>query len=291
MKRRSADVRVHNPIIGELVLPELDFLISLLSRINSADAQLVIEHARKIYTAYQLLRRRPDDHGFKIKGKKRRRAERVPATRGVKDDLRRLLKAARGGSAGEWRTAWLGVSGEARLLVSPLRKPGAAKGEPPPVEGRNERAVIGGRSGTLVFRRSPLTTRNMKVVRAASFSSVIPSAKDSIPRIEAALAKGTFSSKRQADKLTYVFVLRVRDAYFALAGRKGITFRDMIDGATLDPKGGFADGGLIALANDIDREFGIKVLTLARLRRKEAEMGLSVEELKKLRQPWGKRTS
>ena len=131
----------------------------------------------------------------------------------------------------------------------------------------------------------------MKLVRASSFSSVIPSAKDSIPRIEDALARGTFSGKRQADKLTYVFVLRVRDAYFALTGRKGITFRDMIDHTTLDPKGGLAAGGLIALAKDIDREFGTKLLTLARLRRKEAEMGLSVEELKKLRQPWGKRTS
>ena len=102
MKRRSADVRVHNPVIGELVLPELNFLINLLSQINSADAQLVIEHARKIYTAHQLLRGRPDDHGFKIEGKIRRRAEPVPATRGLKDDLQRLLKAARGGSAKEW---------------------------------------------------------------------------------------------------------------------------------------------------------------------------------------------
>ena len=143
--KRSVDVRVHNPIMGELVLPELDFLINRLMQINSTDALLVIEHARKIYTAYQLFRGRPDDHGFKIKGKKRRRAETVPATRGLKDDLQRLSKAARGGSAKEWQTAWLGVSGEARALVSPLKAPGAAKGKPPPVAGRNEQAVISGR--------------------------------------------------------------------------------------------------------------------------------------------------
>jgi hypothetical protein len=93
MKRSSGDLRVYNPIIGELVLPELNFLINRLRQINSADASLLIEHARKIYTAYQLLRGRPDDHGFKIKGQKRRRAEPVPTTRGLKDDLQRLLKA------------------------------------------------------------------------------------------------------------------------------------------------------------------------------------------------------
>lgn len=43
--------------------------------------------------------------------------------------------------------------GEARALMSPLRAPGAAKGEPPPVEGRNARAVIGGRSGIKTVSR------------------------------------------------------------------------------------------------------------------------------------------
>jgi hypothetical protein len=131
----------------------------------------------------------------------------------------------------------------------------------------------------------------MKLVKAASFSSVIPSAKDSIPRIEAALAKGTFSSKRQTDRLTYIFVLRVRDANFALTGRKGISFRDMIDDSTLDPKGDLTVDGVIALAEDINRQFGTKVLTISRLRKKETEMGLSAEELEKLRKPWGKQTS
>jgi hypothetical protein len=285
MKRRSAAAWVENEIIGELVPPELDYLINRLKLINpAADTRLVIEHARKIHTAYQLSRGRPDDHGFKIKGKDRRRAERVPATRGLKADLQRLSKAARGGSAKEWQTAWLGVSGEARALVSPLRAPGTAKGKPPPVEGRNERAVIRGRSGTLLFRRSPLNTRNMKLVRSGSFSSVIPNPKDSIPRIEAALAQGEFSSKRQTDKLTYIFVLRVRDAYLALTGKKGLTFHPLVG------KSGLLDGGLLDLAEDIDRQFGTKVLTVSRFRKKEADMGLS-EELTKLRKPWGKRTS
>jgi hypothetical protein len=131
----------------------------------------------------------------------------------------------------------------------------------------------------------------MKLVKAASFSSVIPSAKDSIPRIEAALTKGTFSSKRQADRLTYIFVLRVRDAYFALTGRKGLTYLSLSDEATLDPKGGFVDAGLIALAKDIDRQFGTKVLTIARLRKKEVDMGFSEQELRELRKPWGRGTS
>jgi hypothetical protein len=292
MKRRSTAAWVENEIMGELVPPELDYLVNRLKLINAAaDTRLVIEHARKIHTAYQLLRGRPDDHGFKIKGKDRRRAEPVPATRGLKDDLQRLLKAACGGSAKEWQTAWLGVSGEARALVSPLKAPSSTKSKPPPVAARDERAGIGGRSGTLVFRRSPLDTREMKQVRAGSFSSVIPSAKDSIPRIEAALAKGEFSSKREADKLTYIFVLRVRDAHRALTGKKGITYRELNDAETFKPKGGFANDGLIALAKDIDRQFGTKVLTVSRLRKKEAEMGLSAEELTNLRKPWGKRTS
>jgi hypothetical protein len=131
----------------------------------------------------------------------------------------------------------------------------------------------------------------MKLVKAASFSSVIPSAKDSIPRIEAALTNGTFSSKRQADKLIYIFVLRVRDAYRALTGKKGLTYLSLSDEATLDPKGGFVDAGLIALAKDIDRQFGTKVLTIARLRKKEVDMGFSEQELRELRKPWGRGTS
>lgn len=273
-------------------MPELDFLITRLTQVNpAADTRLVVEHARKTYTAHQLLHGRPDDHGFKIKGKERLRAEPVPATRGLKADLQRLLKAARGGSAKEWQSAWLGVSGEARALVSPLKAPGSTESKPPPVAARNERAVIGGKSGTLIFRRSPLDTREMKLVRAGSFRSVIPSAKSSIPRLETALAIGKFSSKREADKLTYIFVLRVRDAYFALTGKKGLTYRSLNDTDTLNPKGGFADAGLIEFARDIDRQFGTKVLTLSRLRKSEAEMGLSAEELTNLRKPWGKRTS
>jgi Helicase conserved C-terminal domain len=280
MKRRCAADWVENDIMGEVVPPELDYLVNRLKRINpAADARLIVEHARKIHTAYQLLRGRPDQHGFKIRGKIRRRAEPVPATRGLKDDLQRLLKAVRSGSAKEWQTAWLGVSGEARALVSPLKAPGSEKGDPPPVAGRNEQAVISGKSGTFAFRRSPLDTREMKLVRAASFSSVIPSAKDSIPRIEAALAKDEFSSKREADKLTYIFVLRVRDAYRALTGKKGITYRELNDAETFKPKGGFADGGLIALAKDIDRQFATNVLTVARLKKKKRKWGSPLRSL------------
>ncbi|WFU19412.1 hypothetical protein [Bradyrhizobium sp. CB3481] len=292
MKRRSAAAWIENEVMGELVPPELDYLVRRLSLINpAADAALVVEHARKIYTAYQLVRGRPDNRGIKIKGDSRPWAESVTAARGLKDDLHRLLKAARGGSEKEWQTAWLGVSGQARLVASPMRKPGAVKGEPPPVAGRNEPAVIGGRSGTFAFRRSPLNTREMKLVRAEKFSSVIPSAKKCIPNIEAALAEGGFSSRRQADKLTYIYVLRVRDAHLALTGRKGLTYRELNDDETFEPKGGFADDGLIALAKDIERQFRTKILTISRLRKKEAEMGIPAEELTNLRKPWGERTS
>src|ERR1700692_214169 len=211
MKRRSADVRVHNPIMGELVLPELDFLINRLAQINSTDALLVIEHARKIYTAYQLLRGRPDQHGFKIKGKIRRRAEPVPATRGLKDDLQRLLRAARGGSAKEWQSAYLGVSGAARTAIAP----------PAPAVLERQIDPTGKLTG---FRRAPVSMINMKLVKVARLSAVSPSAKDAIPRIKAALAECNFSSKREADKLTYSYVLRVRDAYRALTGKKGLTY-------------------------------------------------------------------
>jgi hypothetical protein len=61
MKRRSAAVWVENEIMGELVPPELDCFINRLKRINPAtDAQLIVEHARKINTAYQIQRGRPD---------------------------------------------------------------------------------------------------------------------------------------------------------------------------------------------------------------------------------------
>jgi hypothetical protein len=286
MEPRSAAAWVKNETIGELVPPGLDYLVERLKLINpAADAQLIVEHARKIHTAYQLLRGRPDDHDFKIKGKKRSRAEKVAATRGLKDDLQRLLKAARGGSAKEWQTAWLGVSGKARALVSPLKAPSGTKSKSPPVVARNERAVISGKSGTFAFRRAPPDTREMKQVTAGSFSSVIPNANDSIPRIEAALAQGEFSSKRQADKLTYILVLRMRDAHLALTGTKGLTFHPLLGNS------GMLDGSLLALAEDIDRQFGTKALTISRLRKKETEMGLSAEELTNLRKPWGKSTS
>jgi hypothetical protein len=264
--------------MGELVLPELDFLINRLTQIKSTDALLVIEHARKTYTAHQLLHGRPDDHGFKIKGKKRRRAEPVPATRGLKDDLQRLLKAARGGSAKEWQSAYLGVSGAARTAIAP----------PAPAVLERQLDPTGKLAG---FRRAPVSMINMKLVKVARLSTVSPSAKDAIPRIKAALAECDFSSKREADKLTDIFVLRVRDAYRALAGKKGLTYRELNDASTLDPKGGFADAGLIALAKDIDTQFGTKVLTVSRLRKHEAKMKLSAEELAELRKPWGKRTS
>jgi hypothetical protein len=251
----------------ELVPPELDYLVGRLGLINpSADARLIIEHARKINTAYQLLRGRPDKRGVTLKGNIRKRAEPIAATRGLKDDLQRLLKAARGRSVKEWQTAWLGVSGAARSLIKPPA--------PPLIQGR----------------RAALDTRNTKLINVNRLSAVIPSAQDSIPRIEAALAKGGFSSKREADQLTDIFVLRVRDAYRALAGKKGLTYRELNDTSTLDPKGGFKDG-LIALAADIDTQFGTKVLTVSRLRKKEAQMKLSAEELTELRKPWGTRTS
>jgi hypothetical protein len=290
MKRRSAAAWIENEMMGELVPPELDYLIDRLKLINpAADARLIIEHARKIHTGLQLLRGRPDKHGFKIKGEIRRRAEPVSATRGLKDDLQRLLKAGRGGSAKEWQTAWLGISGEARALLSPLKAPGATNSEPPPIV--EENTEIEGGAGALGFRRAQLDTRDMKLVNISGLRAVVPSAAHSIPRIEAALAKGEFSSKREADKLTYTFVLRVRDAYRALAGKRGLTYRSLNDDATLNPKGGFAEAGLIALAKDIDLQFGTNVLTVARLRKKETEMGFSATELEQLRKPWGKRTS
>jgi hypothetical protein len=279
MKRRSAAAWVENNIMGELVPPELDYLIDRLKLINpAADTRLVIEHARKIHTAYQLLRGRPDDHGFKIKGKKRRRAEAVAAPRGLKDDLQRLLKVARAGSAREWETAWLGVSGQARSLVSPPA--------PPIIERQfDEKGSLAG------FRRASPAARQTKMVVTSRFSSVVPSPQESLPRIEAALSNREFSSKRQTDKLTYIFVLRVRDAYFALTGKKGLTYRPLVDDSTLNPKGGFVEAGLVTLAKDIDRQLGTRAITVSRLRKKEADMGLSSAELTQLRKPWGTRTS
>jgi hypothetical protein len=70
MMRRSAAAWVENEIMGELVSPELDYLINRLKLINpAADTRLMVEHARKIYAAYQLSRGRPDDHGFKSRAR------------------------------------------------------------------------------------------------------------------------------------------------------------------------------------------------------------------------------
>lgn len=278
MKRKPKIAWIENATMGELVPPELDLLIKRLSLINSDDTRLVVEHARKIYTAYQLWRWRVDSDGLRITGKKRLHVKRTPAARGLKDDLLRLFKTAAGGSAKEWKAAWFGVSGRARQVVSPPA---------PPIVDRqfDEKGKLVG------FRRASLSSRGMKMVNAGSLRAVVPSPEQTMPRIEAALAKGDFSSKRVPDKVTYAFVLRVRDAYFALTGRKGLSYRDMNDNSTLDPKGGFAHAGLVELATHINRQFDITVLSISRLRKKETDMGFTAEELKNLRKPWGMRTS
>ncbi len=253
-------------------------MVERLSQINRNDSSLVVEHARKTYIAYLLWRWRVDSDGLRITGKVRLRVKRAIASRGLNDDLLRLLETAAGGSAKEWQTAWLGVSGRARQLVAPPA--------PPIIERR-----IDEQGRLICFRRAPLPTARMKVVNAAGLSAVVPTPEETLPRIEAALANRDFSGRRVSDKLTYSFVLRVRDAYFALTGRKGLTFRELNDNSTLDPKGGFAEAGLLQLANDINRQFDTTVLSISRLRKKEAEMGFTAEELRSFRKPWGEQSS
>jgi hypothetical protein len=272
--KRTISSWVENRFIGEPVPPELDFLINRLMEISATNHALSIEHARKIYTAYRLWRYRPDRHGFKVKGKTRFRAERVSASRGLKADLLRLRLAAKGHSAKEWQTAWLGVSGAAKAA---LKLPA-----PPKVERK-----LNANGRITSFRRAPLDTSGMIMVRVPGLHALIPGAADTLPRIEAALARG-FPSKREVNKLLYTFVLRVRDAYQSLAGKVGLTYRSLPEHGV---KGKFDDAGLIALAKDIDRKFGTNALTVSRLRKKEADLGFSFDYLENLRKPWGERTS
>jgi hypothetical protein len=265
MNRRSAATWVENEIMGELVPPELACLVNRLKLVNvAADTRIVVEHSRKIYTACQLWRGCLDRYGFKISGSKRRRVERVKATRGLKDDLTRLLSVARGGSAKEWEKAWLGVAGEARSLVAPPA---------PPILERH----LDDNGNLIGFRRAAPAAR--PVVTAPRFQSVIPDMHEAIPRIEAALAERTFSGKREIDKMAYIFALRVCDAYLALAGKKGLTFDPSVGDA------GSLGGGLLDFANDIDDQFGTDVLTVRRLR--DVKKHFTADELSNLRRPWG----
>jgi hypothetical protein len=273
MKRQPAAGWIESEIMGELVPPELDYLVKRLKWVNQAAASwLVIEHARKIYTAYQLWRGSPDRYGFKVSGNKRRRVERVRATRGLKDDLKRLQKVALGGSLKEWETAWLGVSGQARSLVAPPA--------PPIVERQLDEngKLIGFRRATPAFRAKIITIAKN---RELALSSVVPHPDETLPRVEAALAEREFSREREIDKLVYTFALRVRDAYAALAGEVGITY-DAHRETMVDDR-------LIALGKDIDRQFGTNLLSVRRLR--EVEKRFSANELSILRKPWGAMTS
>jgi hypothetical protein len=184
----------------------VDRLISLNRRGAELKPDVFLWHAAQIYGKHLLLLGRDDRVGYLIKRDKHNLLERVSrrrARRGSAMELDRLLRVARAGSASEWQTAWLGVSGTTRGLVW---KPSIV-----------EQAIDG------------VTTRFYQptdiVISVPQLRTSMPQAADVVTSIETALKKleaipAAERRRRKADALHDDFRKAVQVAFYDLTGNK-----------------------------------------------------------------------
>jgi hypothetical protein len=111
---------VTNALTGELVAPDVAWLIDRLAALNPAanDRPDVVDyHVHQIRGHWLTWRWRGDTAAIKIRGTQRPRAQRVNAKGRTERELKRLLRAAQGRSDKRWITAWLGVSSKTHGLI------------------------------------------------------------------------------------------------------------------------------------------------------------------------------
>jgi hypothetical protein len=109
-----------NPIAGDMVPPDVDWLIVRLANINSTNRpnEVVAKHAFSICSGLLDLRVRGRGT-YDLKGsiKSGFRVQPRAANRGLAHELTRLERAARSGSKVRWIRAWTAVSPRCRTLV------------------------------------------------------------------------------------------------------------------------------------------------------------------------------
>jgi hypothetical protein len=116
----AASTAEMNPLVGDWVPRDVDWLIGQLAKINSTNLpdETVVRHALGIYSRLIDLRiREHGSHDLRGSIKKGLRVKPRAAKRGLANELARLERAARSGSKGRWIRAWAAFSPRCRQLV------------------------------------------------------------------------------------------------------------------------------------------------------------------------------
>ena len=192
---------------GEKDSPDFKRLRNWLVALNplaSKDRPAVVEyHAHQIRGHWLTYRYRGDNAAIEIRGRQRPRAVRVGTERGTANELRRLLRAARGKSDKRWVTAWLGVSSKTHGLI----------GWKPWLPCPGFEIVVRGKPAH--FRADLAASHRRVSVRW--LHAIMPTRADAVPRIAAALARleampAAERRKRERDTLADDVVRAVRMA-------------------------------------------------------------------------------
>lgn len=239
---------------GDLVPAAVAWLIKRLS-VLSDDPNQIKDAAFLIHGALLSLKYAAGT-GHRLRGKRRLRAEVVPANVGPTAELERLHATACGGSEREFVKRWVASSAFVRQLVDPnedrltaVEKQRGPNGEPG-----------WGRS----FDCTGLTA-----ITVGRLEVMVPTAAHALPKIEAALAmvrkmrpselkglKSQFINARITTSADLPAV--VRQVYQALTGRAGISY---------DPEtSGLRETALVQLCRDIDAEFGLNTFKPGRIK-------------------------
>ena len=230
-----------NPLAGDTMSPDVDWLIRQLANIHSTDRpdEKSCKHAFGIYGRLLDLRVRGGGT-FDLKGdiKKGFRIGPRRADRGLANELVRLERAARSGSQVRWIKAWAAVSPRSRDLVwRPTR---------PPVVKRKFK------NGQLVEFRRAAPRHKMVGIDGVL---VGPRAGDAIAAIVEArrnLATTPRDDRRgnRCNDAADALATAIRAAVFDLAGRVGFT-RDPVEDTDSGP--------LVELGAAFDTQFGTRI--------------------------------
>jgi hypothetical protein len=231
-----------NPLAGDKVSPDVDWLIGHLAKINSTNRpnEVVVKYASGISSCLLDLRvrgRGTYDLKGSIKGGFRVRPQ--TANRGRANELVRLERAARSGSKARWIRAWAAVSPCCRTLVwHPA---------PPPVIKREF-----DENGRLIsFERAPLQEEIVGIdgvligPRPTNVLAAIVAARRNLAATDRDDRRGN-----KHNDAALALATAIRAAVFDLTGRVGFT---------RDPVEDTYSGPLVEFGADFDAQFGTRI--------------------------------
>jgi hypothetical protein len=232
-----------NPLAGDIVSPDVDWLIRQLANIHSTDRpdETVVKHAFGINGRLLDLRVRGGGT-YDLKGSIKKGFHIGPrrADRGLANELARLERAARSGSKGRWFKAWAAVSPRCRHLVWHPALPPVVKVNRKFNRGR----VVGFRRPSLQLERVGIDGVLMGP-RASDALAAIVEARCSLANTPADDRRGN-----QHNDAAHALAAAIRSAVFDLTGRVGFT---------RDPVEDTYSGPLVALGAAIDAHFGTRI--------------------------------